>query len=102
MHHFERQVDRGIEAQDGDSPRGLLKAVRASAIGSGMKRVYNSGHESIFSHLPGSLWVLDPDVRYPSHSYLMMVRDKKRMMILRIGYRERAGPHSTFRCLWGS
>ena len=36
--------------------------------------------------MPGSLWVLDPDVRYPSHSYLMMVRDKKRMMILRIGY----------------
>ena len=36
--------------------------------------------------MPGSLWVLDPDVRYPSHSYLMMVRDKKRMEILHIGY----------------
>ena len=50
MHHFKRQVDRGIEAQDGDSPRGLLKAVRASAIGSGdEERVYNSGHESILA-----------------------------------------------------
>ena len=48
--------------------------------------IYERSRE-YFSHLPGSLWVLDPDVRYPSHSYLMMVRDKKRMEILHTGYK---------------
>ena len=40
MHHFKSRVDRGEEAQDGGSPLGAPKAVRASAIGSATKKEY--------------------------------------------------------------
>ena len=42
--------------------------------------------------MPGSLWVLDPDVRYPSHSYLMMVRDKKKVESLHRLYKGWSAP----------